>query len=344
MTNGIDTAALIRDHTPVLVLFPEIPRGSERIRDEDYPHVSPLAHDYHPRDIRIVLENSGLHSRFGFGGSGTETSDEMLDRMERADFERDLDLLPGVEPDDREQFWKAYGNILDKDAKYRRTCYARSACGKGVIKDRVLVQYWYPYFYNDFWNTHEMDWETVMIVFKVMDGVAAPTLCAYSAHLGGHWLPWGRVEKADANAERTTLGTHPVVYVANGSHANYFYGSGMFVTAPPFVDMAAKLLKKNRRLVDYTASWEDGSKHLVSADVMPDSSNKTWTNEWRWLNQEGRWGSPGEFLDLEFGDSGPHGPPQAEDRWDSPFRWIDTSCTLAPSEEESRVPSILEPG
>ena len=183
MTNGIDTAALIRDHTPVLVLYPEIPRGSERVRDKDYPHVSPLAHDYHPRDIRIVLENSDLHSRFGRGRSGPENSDRMLDRMEKADFERDLDVLPGAKPDEREKFWKAYGNIEDKDAEYPRTCYARAVWGKGIIEDRVLVQYWYPYFYNDFWNTHEMDWETVMIVFKVMDGVATPTLCAYSAHL-----------------------------------------------------------------------------------------------------------------------------------------------------------------
>ncbi len=96
MTNAIDTDALIRDHTPVLVLYPEIPRGSERVRDKDYPHVSPLAHDYHPRDIRIVLENSGLHSRFGFGGSGKETSKDMLDRMEKVDYERDLDVLPGA--------------------------------------------------------------------------------------------------------------------------------------------------------------------------------------------------------------------------------------------------------
>ena len=341
MTTGIDTAALIRDHTPVLVLYPEIPRGSKRTRDDNYPHVSPLAHDYHPRDIRMVLEHSSLHSRFGRGGSGPGRSDEMLDRMEKADFERDLDVLPGAKPDDRERFWKAYGDIEDKDAKYPRACYARSVWGKGVIKDRVLVQYWYPYFYNDFWNTHEMDWETVMIVFKVQGSVAAPTLCAYSAHMGGHWLPWSGVDKADARADRAASGTHPIVYVANGSHANYFYESGMFITAPPLVDMAAKLVKKNRRLVDYTASWEDGSRHLVTADIIPESPDKTWRDGWRWLNQEGRWGSPGEFLDLEFGDSGPLGPPQGGDRWDSPFRWIDTSCTLAPSKEESRVPSML---
>jgi hypothetical protein len=142
--------------------------------------------------------------------------------------------------------------------------------------------------------------------------------------------------------EPATDGTHPVAYVASGSHANYFYGAAMYVTAPPLVSMAAKLLKKNRRLVGYTASWRDGDRHLVEARPIP-SDRDAWTGDWRWLNQQGRWGSPGQFLDLEFGDSGPMGPPQGGDRWDFPFRWVDTSCTRAPSREEALVPTRVEP-
>lgn len=261
----------------------------------------------------------------------------MLDKMEGERYENDLDLLPGVPPDDRDAFWKAYAAVPKGQEEYRRTCYARVVKGRGPDRDRLVVQYWYAYFYNDFWNTHEMDWETIMIIFKLTDGIPRPTVCAYSAHMGGHWLPWPQVEKAQGG------GTHPVAYVANGSHANYFYGPAMYPTAPPLAAMAADLVKKNRRLVDYTTSLEEDTKHLVEAKLIPPQADGDWVGDWRWLNQHGKWGSSGKWYDLEFGDSGPHGPPQAGDRWDFPLRWIDTSCTRAPSREEALLPSRIEP-
>ena len=47
-----------------------------------------------------------------------------------------------------------------------------------------------------------------------------------------------------------------------------------------------------------------------------------WSDDWRWLNQRARFGSPGDF-DLKFGDSAPKGPPHAGKKWESPFDWID---------------------
>ncbi|MCH8988056.1 MAG: hypothetical protein IIA92_04535 [Chloroflexi bacterium] len=266
----------------------------------------------------------------------------MLDRMQRKDYGKDLDVLPGTQPNNRDAFWSAYAAIPKDRQEFGRSCYARVISGKRANQDQIVAQYWYAYFYNDFWNTHEMDWETVMIVFKLTEEGPKPTVCAYSAHMGGHWLPWPQVKKAGDDLEVEDNGTHPVVYVANGSHANYFYGPAMYPTAPPLAAMAADLLKSNRRLVDYTTSWEEGARHLVQAKIIP-PDDVNWTDDWRWLNQKGRWGSPGKWFDLEFGDSGPHGPSQAGDRWEFPFRWIDTHCTRAPSQEESLVPTQIEP-
>ena len=138
-----------------------------------------------------------------------------------------------------------------------------------------------------------MDWEVVMIVFKETKSGPQPIVCAYSAHHGGHWLKWPDVEKANERKEPLPDGTHPIVYVANGSHANYFYGSGRYVTAPPTIMMAAQLLtklgikpfikplatlltklgtrplEKTLPLVDYTTSIEDGEKCLVEARLIP---------------------------------------------------------------------------
>ena len=343
MAMRVDEPALVRDYTPVLVLYPEIPAGTTRERNENYPHESPLLHDYHPRDVRMVLEHSSFHSRFGFRRGKTRPWDQMLDRMERSGYEKDLDVMPGVDRDNRAEFWKAYAAIPKDQERYQRACYARVARGKGINSERIVAQYWYPYLYNDFWNTHEMDWECVSVAFKLTQDGPRPTICAYSAHLGGHWLPWSTVQKVSEALEQSDGGTHPVAYVANGSHANYFHGAAMYATAPPLVTMAAGLLKKRRRLVDYTTSWEEGDRHLVEAKLIPPSGYGQWDGEWRWLNQKGLWGSPGEFLDLEFKDSGPAGPPRAGDIWDHPFRWIDTSCTRAPSPRESVVPSQVDP-
>ena len=343
MTTTFDEADLMREYTPLLVLYPEIPPGTERVQNTGYPHEAPLSFDYHPRDIKMVLEHSSLYLRFRLSRGRTSDWRTMLDRMEKVGYRKHLDLMPTLERNDRAGFWEAYAAIPKDREEYRHACYARTVRGVGVVGNRILAQYWYAYFYNDFWNTHEMDWEVVMIVFKLTDEGPKPTLCAYSAHLGGHWLKWADVEKADEGGQRVPEGTHPVVYVANGSHANYFYGSGLYLTAPPLISMAASMLRESRRLVDYTIAFEDGARHLVEAQQVPPSQNGQWTGDWRWLNQKRGWGSPGEFLDLEFGDSGPKGPPQGGQRWDYPFRWIDTCCTMAPPRGTSVVPTMLEP-
>lgn len=339
MTMSFDKTALVKRYTPLLVLYPEIPTGTTRkaskTNDTDK---SPLLYDYHPRDIRIVLQNSGFHARFRFWGSGkTSTWRRMLDRMQAKKYRKNLDLLPGVKADDRDKFWEEYARIVqnDENGDYKHACYARIVPGAGSNDDRLIVQYWYAYFYNDFWNAHEMDWECVMIVFKTTDEDPIPTICVCSAHHKGLWLPWSDVDRKDD--------THPEIYVAHGSHAGYFYGPRKYLTAPEIVARAARSLnRENRGLGDFTVSRGEGTEIEVEAKLIPDSEQ--WREgEWRWLNQEGLWGSPGDW-DLEFGDSGPKGPPQAGDKWDTPFRWINNTCDLAPPPEESQVPSRLEPG
>ena len=336
----INEAAVVEQYAPLMVLYPEIPQGSTRKRNENYPFESPLAKDYHPRDIRMVLEHSVFYEHCEEKPVGWS---RRLDLMEGVGYEKDLDIVPVLEAGDKEGFWSKYAEIPKDRKEFQKACYARVIQGRSTHHDRILVQYWYPYFYNDFWNTHEMDWEVVMIIFKETKSGPQPIVCACSAHHGGHWLAWPDVEKANDRKEPLPYGTHPIVYVANGSHANYFYGSGLYATAPPLIRMAVEFGRNSRPLVDYTTSLEDGERCLVEARLIPPAEEGLWSGDWRWLNQNGLWGSPGKFLDLEFGDSGPHGPPQSGDRWDYPFRWVDTACQRAPSREESRI-TLLELG
>lgn len=106
-------------------------------------------------------------------------------------------------------------------------CYAAAAGGPSVVYGRhrvragtTVLQYWLFYDYNFWslqyprsnvaWQAHEGDWEVVTIV---LDKEQNPVEAAYSQHCTGERRPWGSVEKN---------GTHPVVYIATGSHANLF--------------------------------------------------------------------------------------------------------------------------
>jgi hypothetical protein len=100
--------------------------------------------------------------------------------------------------------------------------FARTA-GQYKSSPDILIQYWMFYRYND-WNRpvlsgelserHEGDWEAVTIGLSK----TKPLFVGYSQHCGGAWLPWGRVRVA---SNRVGNELHPIVAVAEGSHANY---------------------------------------------------------------------------------------------------------------------------
>jgi len=89
---------------------------------------------------------------------------------------------------------------------------------------RIVLEYWlfYPFdLYSttdppgEFWQDHEGDWEAVAVV---LDSNEKPLLVGTSRHCTGARRDWARVKRR---------GTHPLVSVALGSHANYF-GPGEF--------------------------------------------------------------------------------------------------------------------
>jgi hypothetical protein len=86
---------------------------------------------------------------------------------------------------------------------------------------KVVVQYWY-FYYDDFysytpvrsdfiWQTHEGDWEVVNVLLNADE---EPLSVAYSQHCLGASRSWSKTPR--------WRGHHPIVYVARGSHANYF--------------------------------------------------------------------------------------------------------------------------
>jgi hypothetical protein len=125
-------------------------------------------------------------------------------------------------------------------------CYAASAArkkrdgevalyGRVVRTDtRIVLQYWLFYYDNPlllpptpvgtFWQSHEGDWELVNVVLGADE---QPLEAAYGQHCSGQRRAWTDVTKSPAGS------THPVAYVALGSHASYFApGAGPLGTIP----------------------------------------------------------------------------------------------------------------
>jgi hypothetical protein len=87
--------------------------------------------------------------------------------------------------------------------------------------DRIVLQYWLFYYDNVYrypflpvgaiWQSHEGDWEVVNVV---LSDEQEPLFTGYSQHCSGETRRWSKTPRS--------RGTHPIVHVARGSHANYF--------------------------------------------------------------------------------------------------------------------------
>lgn len=100
------------------------------------------------------------------------------------------------------------------------------------------IQYWFLYFLNYRFNTHESDWEQITLH---LDPDRKPLEAFYSSHASGQKRLWRRMEK---------IGEHPVVYVALGSHANYFTRGTHRVTLDCHLVLHTRLCSGNETIRD----------------------------------------------------------------------------------------------
>jgi hypothetical protein len=218
-----------------------------------------------------------------------------------------------------EAAWAQYRDAIGKPRppeQQGNVVYARVQPVEDARVAKVL-QYWLFYYYNDWWNTHEADWEVAMVY---LDSADQPVAAACSSHLSGTWRPWGALDLG------TDGGSHPTIYIARGSHAMYFNVAGGIhyaVLRQPWAifDFSGQLLVK-------------GSKDAVGHAVLPtdtyrlavippgverpsDDNRKTWP-QWWWLSFEGRWGQRDGILS----------PFVQEDhlRWSQPIEWARDHC------------------
>ena len=203
------------------------------------------------------------------------------------------------------------GNALEPGCDYERwarritqgrkpTVYAHVA-SEAARPGRLALQYWLFYVYNDWNNLHEGDWEMIQLLFDADNARQAlagrPTAIGYSQHEGAEEAGWG--------ADKLELigGTHPVVYPAAGSHANFF-GDGLFLGSSADQGVGC----------DNTTGPHVDVRPAV-ATIPSDPAEAR--SEFPWIGFQGRWG---ELRPAFY--NGPTGP-NLKTQWTEPIRWSD---------------------
>jgi hypothetical protein len=113
--------------------------------------------------------------------------------------------VSGAEPNANAARYPGIEQTIES-ARPRPTVYWHLA--RQPSSGRIALEYWFFYLYNNFYAKHESDWEGVTVFLK--DGAALGA--TYSQHQGRKWVPWSSL---------ATSGSHPLVFVGRGSHADY---------------------------------------------------------------------------------------------------------------------------
>ncbi len=182
-----------------------------------------------------------------------------------------------------------YASKKDTLGYYAYVHVADTASGK-------VIEYWLFYIYNNGpLNDHQGDIEVVQVF---LDSSNSPIKALYSQHSSGQNADWGDVEK-DQN-------THPIVYVAQGSHANYFRSyQGKLGIENDIVGDGKTIKPDELTLV-----------MLVEGSGRPADQS--------WLDFGGRWGYWGTGLEVGLGMAGPVGPVHNQNgvRWAQPYAYL----------------------
>jgi hypothetical protein len=199
------------------------------------------------------------------------------------------------------------------------TVYSHIATEAGY-PDKLSLQYWFFYVYNDWNNKHEGDWENIQLIFNASTPQEAltvsPTEVGYSQHESSERATWG------SSKLQIVDDTHPVVYPSIGSHANYFT-SNLYLGRSAAQGVGC----------DDTVGPSTEIRPTVS--VIPQETS-AYLAKYPWLGYVGRWGERQRSF-----FNGPTGP-NDKDSWTKPIstandNWRDTSYAIPEGRQLGRT-------
>ena len=253
---------------------------------------------YDPSSVDVVLGKSEVALLGPWTGSNLVKVAPMADDLSQGLFGYHLDF-PGdaLSPGCTYEEWEHRISAGSTPTTYARVVTEPRYPGQ------LALQYWFFYVFNDFNDKHEGDWEMIQLDFRAANAQEAlartPAEVGYSQHGGAERAAWddGKLQRVD--------GTHPVVYPAAGSHANY-YSPALFLGRSASEGVGC----------DDTVG---PSRQLRPAVEVVPTDTAAYLAAFPWLGYVGRWGEehPGFY-------NGPTGP-NTNEKWDAPITWAETS-------------------
>jgi hypothetical protein len=157
---------------------------------------------------------------------------------------------------------------------------------------KTVLQYWY-FYYNDFysydyppgdfiWQAHEGDWEAVTVILA--PGSSRPRWVGYSQHCTGERRAW-------ADVPRWHGSTHPIAYVAIGSHANEFTTGDHPIAVECIPPQAVQFLRQQGlALPDDHSNVGQAFGPRRARGVKPTNLMRVTAVSPRWMRYIGTWG------------------------------------------------------
>jgi hypothetical protein len=207
----------------------------------------------------------------------------------------------------------ALGGLACYEAAWKQAAAGFNVYGR-VVRERGLtvLQYWF-FYYDDvysytyppidfIWQAHEGDWEVVNVVLSAS---GQPSHVGYSEHCLGTRRTWQKTPKFG--------GTHPVVHVATGSHANYFSAGTHRINVRCIPAAAVALFRANDLPLplDFAFNGPRGGPASTHGFVIP--IHRIGIQTPQWVRFPGYWGesqyfhAPPPIGSVAFGTS-PVGP------------------------------------
>ena len=314
------------------------PGGSDTETKENYIHVTesllytyaPIlkfnqGERYFPTYIEDMTNNSDVWDLYLHVNLGKLTPDYLNDYLE----DHPLGKIAVV-------YFDLYDEYLEDWEPSEYVVYGREYHPTDPpYNDRIYLQYWFFYIYNDWWNNHEGDWEMITVE---LDKDGNPLRVGYSQHHGGEIEPVGVVRSW---SELMKMGAieknHPVVYVAEGSHASY-PNPGVTKIIVPNIPPWYNDEHNGDGHVLVPPNYELPPNHEMLHIYPYQLPNMEEGNHWKWINIEQlRWGKCDWFLKQEeypkekwnpFGNDGPPSPVAQGDKWENPGAWLDSITTI----------------
>jgi len=277
---------LAREYAPVLRL-------------KEVPGSCGIGEPYVPIDVNLLMGNPEVALRGPWDTTNIVTVGPTAQELGQGLFGYNLDfpgngLQPGCTYEEWQHRLLADGSVP--------TMYAHLVTQAGV-PGRLALQYWFFYVFNDWVNTHEGDWEMIQLNFDAATPAAAlagrPSEVGYSQHSSAERATWGEAPLQIVD------GTHPVVYAAKGSQANFF-------------SSALYLMRSSAEGVGCDDTTGPSVTIAPRVAVIP-TDQAAYLRAYPWLGFLGRWGE--RHAAFFNGPTGPNDKPQ----WTEPFTWAETS-------------------